>query len=1691
MKTMKKIIFFTSLLLLICNSLSAQSYMNEWVDFNKTYYRFKVGATGVYRITQAELVTMGIGSADAAHLQLWRQGQQVPIFTSSPSGTLPSNGFIEFWGESSDGEWEKRLYLEPDKQINPTRSLFTDTVAYFLTINSAGGNRRLVQTNNDLSSPLPAEPYFIHKARVGFANLYNPGFAAVVGDNVYSSSYDLGEGYTSPDIRPANPLIVTLTNLFIAPGGPDASFYYTAAGRALNTRAARVSINGTQVAEKEMNYFNIAKDNSATNIPLSLLISNTANIEFRNTSPEPTDRMVMGMYELNYPRQFNFGGVSRFDFELPASAAGNNLVITNFNAGSSAPVLYDVTNGLRITAEVLGGNQFRVVLPPSSTARKLIFTSIEAGVIKNATGFSTRNFIDYSNISNQADYLIISNPLIYFDQNGINQVEQYRLYRSSADGGSFNTKIYDINQIIDQFGWGIKNNALSIRNFLRYARSNFTQYPKNVLLIGKGIAPHTNRTVEFWNNNQKLNLIPTWGVPSSDGTLAADEGNIVPKIPIGRLNVVKATEVGEYLDKLKQYESLQRNFSCTIKDELWKKSVIHIGGANDYLGEQILYFLNRYRTTIQDTLVGASVTTLQKSSLTNIQTLAGETVNKLFNQGFSLLTYFGHSSPNTLEFNLDNPANYPATGKFPIFLVNGCNAGNLFLADSLRFSGSYTLSEKYLFSAPGKGSIAFIASTHLGIVNYLNLFTEQFYNQITETSYGKSIGYMMMNVADSLIQRYSIYDFYVRMHVEEIALHGDPAITFYNRPKPDYAIEQSSIQISPEFISIAEDKFKVNINLVNIGRATTDSVRVEVKRSFPNGTVQAIYNQKLRYIPYSDSLLFELSINALTDKGLNKIIVTIDPDNELDEMCETNNTVTKEFFIFEDEIRPTYPYNYGIVNKQNLSYYASTANPFGSLRKYYFEIDTTQKFNSTSKKIDSVSSVGGSIEFKPSAVTFTNNTVYYWRVGMKPDAATQIVWNSSSFLYRTVADTGFNQSHYYQYLDNKFTDIVIDSTTKTFEYRNVVRKLLIKTGLFPYFNSNSNNVFLDLQAVDKWRCFFNVFSIYVFEPKTLKSKVNRLVGSEGVGRSLPPTCLSATRKFFEFSMENPDYRNRARLFLEDSIPDGSIVMILNQGTGVGAGFVNPNTAFIKDWMNDTLVYGTNKSIYHTFINNGLTDINKFDKNLPFAFVYEKGNSNFVRQFIGENESDYIDVVVDLPAQLTSGFVESPWMGPSKNWKNFTWDGFFPGGQAVSDSVYFELYGKTANNNEFKLATVRNAKDTSLAFINAQAYPYLKMKMYNSDAVGLTPFQLQYWRLSGSSLPEGAVAPNIKFTFRDTLELGEPQNFAMVFRNISEAAFDSLKLKMIVTDRNNVPREILLPKKKPLLAGDSIVVSYTIDTKDLEGLNNLYVMINPENDQPEQFLFNNFIYRNFFVKADKYNPWMDVTFDGTHILNGDIVSSKPHILIKLKDDSRYMALNDTAGLRIKVRYPDKSEKEFKLGSDTARFTPANLNNRENTATVDLFPFLKDDGTYELFVSGTDRSGNKAGELEYNVAFEVLNKPMISNLLNYPNPFTTSTAFVFTLTGSVIPQNMRIQILTVTGKVVREITKEELGPIRIGRNITEFKWDGTDQFGNKLGNGIYLYRVLTNLNGQALDQYKAKGDRTDQFFNKGYGKMYLMR
>ena len=110
---MKRILL---ILLIAIPGLSATAqtfpYNNEWIDYSKTYYKFYVRNTGVYRISQTVLASNGIGSIPAEQFQLWRNGREVPIYTSDPIGPLSGSDFIEFWGEENDGLPDSTLYRD-------------------------------------------------------------------------------------------------------------------------------------------------------------------------------------------------------------------------------------------------------------------------------------------------------------------------------------------------------------------------------------------------------------------------------------------------------------------------------------------------------------------------------------------------------------------------------------------------------------------------------------------------------------------------------------------------------------------------------------------------------------------------------------------------------------------------------------------------------------------------------------------------------------------------------------------------------------------------------------------------------------------------------------------------------------------------------------------------------------------------------------------------------------------------------------------------------------------------------------------------------------------------------------------------------------------------------------------------------------------------------------------------------------------------------------------------------------------------------------------------------------------------------------------------------------------------------------------------------------------------------------------
>lgn len=1677
--------FFFSLLVAFVMSNANAQFNNSWIDYNKTYYKIKVGQTGLYRIPFTVLQSNGLAVADASSFQLWRNGQEVPLYVSIPNGVLGAADYIEFFGEINDGKVDEALYSRPGLQLDNKWSLQTDTAVYFLTINTASANKRLGSSQNNVAlNTLPVEPYFNYTFSKHYKDQVNPGYASVVGTSyIYSSSYDVGEGWSSRNITPATPL-VEQQNYFVAPGGPAPTFRINAYGIAPNNRRFQVMINGTMVVDNAMNFFSP----SVIDVPLpaNLIGRNIDTVRIINNSAVAADRIAAYKYEITYPRLFNFGGSSLFEFELPASTIGNYLEIVNFNAGTDAPILYELNEGKRYIADNAEVGKLKFALPAGGN-RRFVLMNATATSVQSVSNITRKNFIDYSVANKQGDFLIVTHSSLNASSKG-DAIQQYANYRSSVDGGNYKVGVYDIDELVDQFAYGIKKHPLSIKNFIAYARTAFTtSVPKFILLMGKGVTYDQYRINEVRPSAERMNLVPTFGNPGSDNILSSSDYDPTPETPIGRLSVTSGDEILAYLDKVKQHDQALKSTNQTIAEKAWMKNVAHvIGGGDPYLQGLINGYMNTAKNILTDSAFGAKIYTFEKITPAGNELVNSGLLGNLFKEGLSLITYFGHSSASSMEYNLDDPSIYSNDGKYPLFLANGCNAGNFFAYDTLRLAGARrAITENYILT-PNKGSIGFLASTHLGIVNYLNNYTNNFYNKISRENYASPIGVMQTNVLRDIANPTGTIDFFNQITVEQLLLNGDPAVKLYPHPVPDYVIEEPLVKVSPVNLNVTYSSFNLDVKYQNIGKVSRDSLRVKVVRQKADGSETIVFNEMRKAVNHSDSLQLTLPIDPLKDRGQNKIIVSLDPDLRLEEISKSNNTITKSFVIADDDVRPAYPAEFAIVSTPAVKLKASTSKFLSAPAEFILELDTTALFNSPFKLSQTQMSAGGVIEFSPS-LQMRDSTVYYWRVAKKPDTGTVKNWANSSYVYLPNSGPGWSQSHYYQFLRNDYSaaNLGFYDNLQFDREENIIR---ITTGLLP---GNINTIFKNLTRLTNSGCAetLNSLEFLIFDLKTGQPLRNFQEGTTGRFKSYySNTCTPGTPFQFDFSYNNAVSRKNAMDFF-DVLPNGHKIIMYNWGRSTSI------NQLINVWQADSVVNGSSKTLYHKLKEVGFTRIDSLYRNIPFLFIATKDengkwNAEYEEIATGTTPINSSSIIV---APGENGSVTSANVGPASSWGRIIWRNTkkidSPG-----DRLLTSVVGITKDRVENILFTSTSVlSDTTLGFIDANSYPYLKIIQRYKDSIRNSPAQSSLLQVNFNPVPEGAIVPTAITTFKDTVETGEKIKLSTAFRNISDAPFDSVKVILSVTDETNQTKVVLDTRKRPIPVGDSIVVDYILDTKDIKGVSSVFVNYNPDFAQPEQYLFNNYQTIPLSVTPDKTPPNLDVTFDGIRILNKDIVSAKPFIVMTLKDDSRFLALNDTSLFTVKLRSPDGNIKNVRFDGDTLKFIPASLDavGKENAATVHYRPHLIQDGEYELIVFAKDRSNNPSGSIDYSVAFEVVNKSMISNLLNYPNPFTTSTAFVFTLTGSELPTQFRIQILTITGKVVKEINKDELGPIRIGNNITEYKWDGRDQFGQPLANGVYLYRVVADMNGKKIEKLNTGAYNTDKYFRSGYGKMYLMR
>ena len=203
-----------------------------------------------------------------------------------------------------------------------------------------------------------------------------------------------------------------------------------------------------------------------------------------------------------------------------------------------------------------------------------------------------------------------------------------------------------------------------------------------------------------------------------------------------------------------------------------------------------------------------------------------------------------------------------------------------------------------------------------------------------------------------------------------------------------------------------------------------------------------------------------------------------------------------------------------------------------------------------------------------------------------------------------------------------------------------------------------------------------------------------------------------------------------------------------------------------------------------------------------------------------------------------------------------------------------------------------------------------------------------------------------------------------------------------------------------------------------------------------------------ISGDNIGPEIKPYLNDELFANGGITNQNPILIVKLADSSGINTVGTGIGHDIVATLDNDNRKYFILND----FYQGNLNSYQQGVVRFQLPELEA-GPHSIKIKAWDVLNNSNEALmEFIVAKD--EELQLSHVLNYPNPFTTNTNFFFEHNKPGQPLQVQLQIMTITGRTVktffRTITTE-------GNRSAEIQWDGKDDYGNKLGRGIYLYKL----------------------------------
>jgi hypothetical protein len=1652
-----------SLIILLGFKLSAQNYGFEWIKPYQPYFKFKVAQTGVFRINNSTLTAAGINltGLHPKRFQVFRNGVETPIFVhGQQDGNMDAGDYIEFFAEKNDGKLDSLLYANPNWQPHSFVSLFGDTAVYFLTVlpdTSTSVGLRYTQTNNGDFGTYTPETYLLQDVNEFPTEeyLYGIDLAGASSEvRYYQSDFTEGEGWASTRLGAGLQRNYTLSTPFKFVGGPAPTVEIKVIGA---SNASNVAINhhvqillGSDIsplaviADQTFSAYQVIKFTPAIT---QSQIGNTSAIfgmKVVNDLGAAADFNSLSYIKLTYARQYLLGTSTRLGFRVvhQQGALKSRLNFSGYGTGTATnPIVYDLTAKQRLFASYAAQTVNALVDNDGKPHQLFLCDSAEI------TDVSLLLPVVFKPIDPQDnhEFIIVGHELLNDAMN------EYATYREQK----FNILKVTSSQLYDYYSYG-NPHPLSIKRLASHLLKEAPVAPRYLLLAGRGYQADLLRNPSNYNSN----LVPALGVPSSDALFTSGingAGNYA-EIATGRVAATSNADLKNYLDKLIDYE--------TASDSIlpWRKNVVHVTGGDSY-NEQ-LSFINQFKVneqTIRGKYFGASVQTFSKNNSEPQQIDLRDKILAAQNAGTSLFSFYGHASLTVLDVDIGNITDLNNPRKYPLYYFSGCNVGNANAEDPANTGDVYA--KTYLCTA-NKGAIGWLAHTNFSYTGNLNALQNSFYEKITNSYYGSSIGTIIQQVTKGITSNDPI----TRSHSIQWLYQGDPATVIYSPALPDYKLTSQDMFVTPANASTQLDSFTLAIIVSNIAKAIDDSITITISRKLPNNATISYGPTKFKGVYFKDTVYLKMPSSDAAMVGNNVFDVTVNKFLGPVESNVFNNTASYTFFLPGQGLQSLSPLPYAIISSDTVELVAQSNDLFATSNEFVFELDTTPAFNSPSFKTSGNVQSKALATWKP-VLTANDTQAFYWRVRLNVPINQGGAWNTQSFTYVPSGTEGWMQTGFYQYtIGGSSSDLLYDSTNQQLKFEPDFNDVLIKTA--------------------RWRHG----GLGVLDPMPLNPQVGTCIGGGivcilyGQNTVVPfvnprftrncSAALTFDHKYYAFDTRTLAGQDEFIRFV-DSADVGTYFAIYSY---YESGSQNWTPAFRAKLSS----LGSQKSANIANFYSAFTMMGQKGA-APGTIVEDTIYNN---QFNSPNAGDTIinaQSPVLLEGKWFTGSLVSDRIGPVKKWKSFGFN-FKQLEQNASDKNSVSVYAVRENGTD---SLVQNATQTgsySLASLSAEAYPYLKLKVVFTDTATRTPNQFGYWKVDFDAPTEGTLLVDDQFLFYNkTIEQGDSVKIKVTFKNVSSTLYDSVPVEYKILAEDRTVKYTSTEQYGALAASQQMVFNRTLPSVMLSGKNQLIVTVNKEGVIPEVTTVNNVISQWFDVKTDTKNPLMDVTFDGYRIMNGDFVSPVPVISIISKDENNFRLQTDTATFTVYLKRPSSNDYErISMTDNRVVFHPASAGN--NKAYLEFKPERLSDGIYKLKVLSKDASGNASGANAYEVEFNVINESTITNFFPYPNPFTTNMRFVFTLTGATPPDDLLIRIMTITGKVVKEVSKDEFGPIKIGNNVSEFAWDGTDNFGDRLANGVYLYQVLTRINGDGI---KKRDTAADKFITHSTGKIYMLK